>query len=71
MPLPCRNLSVSTLVQLSSPTKEQSPKGSYAFVSLGCAKNLVDSDTTMVLSPDSEFFRFFDSDGDGSVPRRK
>ena len=25
-------------------------------------KNLVDSDTTMVLSPDSEFFRFFDSD---------
>jgi membrane protease subunit HflC len=32
-------------------------------------KNLVDSDTTMVLSPDSEFFRFFGSGG-RSVKKR-
>ena len=32
-------------------------------------KNLVDSDTTMVLSPDSEFFRFFGSGG-GSNPKK-
>ena len=34
-------------------------------------KNLVDSDTTMVLSPDSEFFRFFDSDGEPGAAKRK
>lgn len=33
-------------------------------------KNLVDSDTTMVLSPDSEFFRFFDSDGKPAAHRK-
>ncbi|MCG8545447.1 MAG: protease modulator HflC [Alphaproteobacteria bacterium] len=33
-------------------------------------KNLVDSDTTMVLSPDSEFFRFFDSDGESPAAKR-
>ncbi len=32
-------------------------------------KNLVDSDTTMVLSPDSEFFRFFGSGG-GARPKK-
>jgi membrane protease subunit HflC len=32
-------------------------------------KNLVDSDMTMVLSPDSEFFRFFGSGG-GSNPKK-
>jgi membrane protease subunit HflC len=32
-------------------------------------KNLVDSETTMVLSPDSEFFRFFDNDA--AVPKPK
>ena len=34
-------------------------------------KNLVDSDTTMVLSPDSEFFRFFDSGGRSAKPKGK
>jgi membrane protease subunit HflC len=34
-------------------------------------KNLVDSDTTMVLSPDSEFFRFFDSDGKPGATKSK
>jgi membrane protease subunit HflC len=32
-------------------------------------KNLVDTGTTMVLSPESEFFRFFDSDAGAAKPK--
>ncbi len=34
-------------------------------------KSLVDTGTTMVLSPDSEFFRFFDSEGAGVKPKSR
>lgn len=34
-------------------------------------KNLVDTGTTMVLSPDSEFFRFFDNDAGGGKPKER
>jgi membrane protease subunit HflC len=34
-------------------------------------KNLVDTGTTMVLSPDSEFFRFFESDQGQKIPKSR
>lgn len=36
-------------LQITPPTSQQSSKGTYAFVSLGCAKNLVDSERMLGL----------------------
>jgi ribosomal protein S12 methylthiotransferase len=49
LPKATRTPTVTDLVQLAPKPTQTKPKGSYAFVSLGCAKNLVDSERMLGL----------------------